>query len=78
MSLYELLAAFVDYLAAKHYAGRIVYLSVYGVDALPELPFHQQMEDKLRQSRLRWNVIRPGFFMDNFGNYERERIEQHN
>ena len=78
MSLFELLAPFVDYLEQNQYAGRVVYLSVYGVDALPELPFHQQMEAKLRQSQLRWNVVRPGFFMDNFGNYERESIEQRN
>lgn len=73
--LYKLLTPFTDYLIQQD-GQRVVYLSAYGMDNLPELPFHQQMEDKLKQSDLDWRIVRPGFFMQNFGNYERENIEQ--
>lgn len=73
--LYKLLTPFTDYLIQQS-GQRVVYLSAYGMDDLPELPFHQQMEDKLKQSDLDWCIVRPGFFMQNFGNYERENIEQ--
>ena len=74
-NLFELVAPFADYLAAKG-PQRVVYLSAYGMEDLKELPFHAQMEEKLQQSALDWRVVRPGFFMQNFGNYERENIEQ--
>lgn len=74
-NLFELVAPFADYLAAKG-PQRVVYLSAYGMEDLKELPFHAQMEEKLQQSNLDWRVVRPGFFMQNFGNYERENIEQ--
>lgn len=76
--LFKLLTPFVDYLIQNRFNGRIVYLSAYGMDDLEELPFHRQMEEKLKASDLDWNIVRPGFFMQNFGNYERENIEQRN
>ena len=74
-SLYALLVPFTDYLI-QYGPARLVYLSAYGMEQLAELPFHAQMEEKLKQTDLDWRVARPGFFMQNFGNYERENIEQ--
>ncbi|MEM7485479.1 MAG: SDR family oxidoreductase [Bacteroidota bacterium] len=76
--LFNLLVPFVDFLVSNKYSGRIVYLSAYGMDEMEELPFHRQMEDKLKASALDWTIVRPGFFMQNFGNYERENIEERN
>ena len=73
--LFKLLVPFVDYLQGKG-PKRVVYLSANGMEHLSELPFHAQMEEKLQGSDLDWRVVRPGFFMQNFGNYERENIEQ--
>ncbi|MEM9831722.1 MAG: SDR family oxidoreductase [Bacteroidota bacterium] len=73
--LYTLLSPFADYLI-ENKSNRVVYLSAYGMDDLPELPFHQQMEDKLKQTALDWRIVQPGFFMQNFKNYEGENIEQ--
>lgn len=75
LDLFQLLVPFVDYLMT-HGPRRVVYLSAYGMEHLAELPFHQQMEDKLRASDLDWRIVRPGFFMQNFSNYERENIVQ--
>jgi uncharacterized protein YbjT (DUF2867 family) len=75
MDLYNLLLPFVEYVEANG-PKRIVYLSAYGMEHSPDLPFHGQMEEKLKSTILDWRVIRPGFFMQNFGNYERENIEQ--
>ncbi|WP_299182222.1 NmrA family NAD(P)-binding protein [uncultured Aquimarina sp.] len=75
--LYELLEPFVDYLQ-DNYNGRLIYLSGNGMENLEELPFHKKMEEKLRGSSLDWNIVRPGFFMQNFGNYERENIQDRN
>ena len=74
-NLLELVAPFADYITTKG-PQRVVYLSAYGMEDLTELPFHAQMEEKLQQTDLDWRVVRPGFFMQNFGNYERENIEQ--
>ena len=73
--LFKLVSPFADYLI-KNGPQRVVYLSAYGMEDLTELPFHAQMEKKLQQTDLDWRVVRPGFFMQNFGNYERENIEQ--
>ena len=72
--LFMLLEPFVDYLEQQQ-GPRLVYLSANGMEDLPSLPFHGQMEEKLQQSSLDWYVVRPGFFMQNFSNYERENIE---
>lgn len=73
--LYELVEPFIDHLAANA-IGKLVYLSANGMHDLKELPFHSRMEDKLKQSPIDWTVLRPGFFMQNFGNYDRENIEE--
>lgn len=73
--LFRLVSPFADYLI-KNGPQRVVYLSAYGMEDLKELPFHAQMEEKLQKTDLDWRVARPGFFMQNFGNYERENIEQ--
>lgn len=75
MGLFDLLTPFTDALIAQG-SVRLVYLSAYGMEYLPEIPFHTQMEEKLASSQLDWRILRPGFFMQNFGNYERENIEQ--
>ncbi|MBW1298939.1 NAD(P)H-binding protein [Aquimarina litoralis] len=75
--LYELLEPFVDYLQ-DNYKGRLIYLSGNGMENLEELPFHKKMEEKLKNSSLNWNIVRPGFFMQNFGNYDRENIQDRN
>ncbi len=74
-NLFNMLLPFVEHII-KQGPSRLVYLSAYGMEQVPEMPFHAQMEDKLKQSNLDWRVIRPGFFMQNLGNYERENIEQ--
>ena len=76
-ALFSLLTPFVDYLEAQK-APRVIYLSGNGMEDLPPLPFHGQMEEKLQQSTLDWYVVRPSFFMQNFGNYDRENIEARN
>ena len=55
--LFKLVSPFADYLA-KNGPQRIVYLSAYGMEDLKELPFHAQMEEKLRRSDLDWRVAR--------------------
>jgi uncharacterized protein YbjT (DUF2867 family) len=74
LDLFNLLTPFIDYVTGK--SQRIVYLSANGMDDLKELPFHAQAERKLKASDADWRIVRPGFFMQNLGNYERENIEQ--
>jgi len=74
LELYELLTPFVDYLT-QHGPKRVVYLSASGMEKYEFLNFHQRMEQKLAATNLDWRVVRPGYFMQNFGNYERENIE---
>jgi uncharacterized protein YbjT (DUF2867 family) len=75
INLFSMLEPFVDYLQAR--AGlRVVYLSASGMEELDSMPFHRQMEEKLEASNLDVCVVRPGFFMQNFGNYERENIKE--
>lgn len=77
LDLFNLVRPFIEYLEANG-PQRIVYLSANGMQQLEALPFHQQMEEHLKQSNLDWRIVRPGFFMQNFANYERENIEQRN
>jgi len=72
-NLFDLIEPFVDFIIKKG-NKRVVYLSSYKAEILDELPFHKQMEDKLKSSNLDWRIIKPGFFAQNFGNYERENI----
>ncbi len=73
--LFTMLVPFMDYVA-KNGPKRIVYLSANGMEDMKELPFHAQAEEKLKNSDLDWRIVRPGFFMQNLSNYERENIEQ--
>ncbi|MEM7549519.1 MAG: SDR family oxidoreductase [Bacteroidota bacterium] len=73
-SLFELVSPFLDYLE-QHGPNRVVYLSANGIET-ESMPFHVKMEQKLKDSQLDWTILRPGFFMQNFGNYEHENIEQ--
>ncbi|MBC6994099.1 NAD(P)H-binding protein [Neolewinella lacunae] len=73
--LSEMVAPFLDYLA-DHGRPRVTYLSALGMNDLAELPFHAEMEAKLRTSGLPVTILRPSFFASNFGIYERENIEQ--
>lgn len=72
---YELAVPFVNYLL-KHGPKRLVYLSSHGMETLAEVPFHAQMEERLKQSKLDWRIVRPSFFMQSFGIYEQENIAQ--
>jgi len=75
LRLSEMLMPFVDYLSVKG-PSKVVYLSANGMEKMKELPFHAQMEAKLKSTTLEWTILRPGFFMQNFGNYEMENIEE--
>lgn len=75
LGLYELLTPFLDYVK-KNGPKRLVYLSANGMEHMEDLPFHAQMEAAITSSELDWRIVRPGFFMQNFGNYERENIEE--
>jgi uncharacterized protein YbjT (DUF2867 family) len=77
LEVFALLSPFIDYIDQQSPSKRVVYLSGYGMDALPELPFHKHMEEKLQQTSLDWRVVRPGFFAQNFGNFDRESIQNH-
>jgi len=73
--LYNLLSPFLDYLKTKDII-RVVYLSAYGMESLDNtsLDFHAKMEKRLKNEEFDYTIIRPGFFAQNFGNYERENI----
>lgn len=75
--LSKLVGPFIDFLD-QNGTKNVVYLSANGMDNLKELPFHAEMEAELKNSSLDWNIVRPGFFAQNFGNYERENIEKYN
>ncbi len=75
LSLFEMMSPFIDYLKEKN-IGNVIYLSANGMNDLSELPFHGQMEEKLKSLSIEHTILRPGFFMQNFGHYERENIEQ--
>lgn len=73
--LFALVSPFLNFLN-ENGPHRVVYLSANGMEDLKELPFHAQAEALLKESDLDWRVARPGFFMQNMANYERENIEQ--
>ena len=72
---YDLAVPFVNYLL-KHGPKRLVYLSSHGMETLDDVSFHAQMEERLKQSNLDWRIVRPSFFMQSFGTYERENVVQ--
>ena len=75
LGLYELLTPFLEFVK-ENGPKRLVYLSANGMEHMQVLPFHGKMEAALTSSELDWRIVRPGFFMQNFGNYERENIEE--
>jgi uncharacterized protein YbjT (DUF2867 family) len=51
--------------ARAHGVGRVVLMTAMGADADPSAPM-RKAEVQLEQSGLRWNVIRPNWFIQNF------------
>ena len=72
---YDLAVPFLHYLISTN-GPPLVYLSSHGMETLLSIPFHARMEERIKQSVLRWHIVRPSFFMQGFGVYERENIEQ--
>ena len=68
---------FLDHLNSGE-RPRVTYVSALGMEDLERLPVHREIERYLHGSDLPWTILRPGFFATNFGNYERENIEQRN
>ncbi|MFC9976653.1 SDR family oxidoreductase [Spirillospora sp. NPDC127200] len=56
-----------DLLAAAPHAGRVVLLSVLGVDRLPETIPMVAWEADVRASGKQWTILRPNWFQQNFG-----------
>lgn len=73
----DLAAQFFEFLE-KTKPSRLVYLSSNGMETLKEVPFHLRMEQRLKESNLNWHIVRPSFYAQSFGVYERENIEQRN
>jgi uncharacterized protein YbjT (DUF2867 family) len=61
---HALIAPFVDQ-AKRHGLRKVVLMSAMGADADPNAPL-RRAELHLEQSGLRWNTIRPNWFMQNF------------
>ncbi|MGD1839800.1 MAG: NAD(P)H-binding protein [Thermonemataceae bacterium] len=73
----DLAHSFLDYLI-RNKPKRFIYLSSHGMENLEEVPFHLRMEEKIKRSILNWHIIRPSFYAQSFGVYERDNIEQRN
>jgi uncharacterized protein YbjT (DUF2867 family) len=72
----ELLRPFIEHIKTST-TREVVYLSAYGMDCLPELPFHAVNEQRLRAaSNLKVTILRSGFFAQNFATYSRQDIEE--
>lgn len=70
----QLLTPFVHHLKEKG-ISRVVYLSAFGVEEVSEsMPFHANMEKMLKENGFALTILRPGFFAQNFSNYERDNI----
>ena len=61
---HALIAPFVDH-AKRHGLRKVVLMSAMGADADPNAPL-RRAELHLEQSGLRWNTVRPNWFMQNF------------
>ena len=70
----ELAGAFIDYLATVPQL-HLVHLSAYGAERLPALA---PMAERIQAHNFQLTTLEPGFFATNFGNYDREGIEQRN
>ena len=72
----ELIAPFLDFLKQQNIL-RVVYLSANGADKMGDaLPFHVEMESKLKREGFRYTILQPSFFAQNFKNYEGENITE--
>ncbi|MBS1166829.1 MAG: NAD(P)H-binding protein [Proteobacteria bacterium] len=60
--------------AAATRGVKVVLLSVFGVDADDSIPY-RQAEIALEKSGVRWVVLRPNWFTDNFINYWKPGID---
>ncbi len=71
----RLLTPFVHHLREKG-INRVVYLSAFGVEEVKDsMPFHATLEKLLKDNGFAVTFLRPTFFAQNFGNYERDNIE---
>jgi uncharacterized protein YbjT (DUF2867 family) len=69
-----LLTPFIDFLNRKN-IRRVVYLSAFGMEAIADqMPFHRNIEEKLKNEGFEITVLRPSFFAQNFKNYEWDNI----
>jgi len=66
-----------DLLEAAGKAGvrQVVYLSVSGADKIPFNP-HKSVERVLRESKVPWTFLRPGFFMQNLNMHHTRLIRE--
>lgn len=71
----QLIDPFVDYLKEKD-IRRVVYLSAFGSESMAGLPFHTNVERKLKALNFDWTMLQPSFFSQNFRNYEYENITE--
>jgi uncharacterized protein YbjT (DUF2867 family) len=72
-ALDSLLSPFIDFLKSKSIL-KVVYVSALKIDGLKELPFHQNLVDKLTRDGFELTVLKPSFFASNFKNYEFDNI----
>ncbi len=69
-----LLTPFIHFLQEAG-INRVVYLSAAGAEILAEaMPFHTNLENLLKDEGFALTILRPTFFAQNFGNYERENV----
>jgi uncharacterized protein YbjT (DUF2867 family) len=73
--LADLLRPFIEFLKRKG-IQRVVYLAALGLEAIPELPLHQQTIARLEREGFDYTVLKPSFFAQNFKNNECENITQ--
>ncbi len=71
----RLLIPFLDFLKAKGVL-RVVYISALGINKIPELPFHANIERKLEADGFDYTVLRPTFFAENFKNFDWQNITE--
>jgi uncharacterized protein YbjT (DUF2867 family) len=75
MQLDSLLKPFIDFLKGKDIT-RVVYVSALGMETLTELPFHNNVVEKLKADGFDYTILKPTFFAQNFKNYEWENITE--
>lgn len=73
LRLDQLIDPFIDFLHQQE-VTRVVYLSAFRADAMKGLPFHTNVERKLKDLSFDWTILQPSFFSQNFRNYEHENI----